>query len=61
MRLSENEIFAGFDAMMAEDQKRWTPPICHSTPMNKDSSDEETWWECKHCGHAKLICTHPCN
>ena len=53
---SEHEIFKGFDEMMASDQKKWTAPVCHMTPMFQDSSDCETWWECKHCGHTKHIC-----
>ena len=55
--LTENErqAFEGFEKMMENDEKRWTPPICHMTPMFRDSSDHETWWECKHCGHTKSI------
>jgi len=52
---AELEIFAGFDQMMAEDEKRWNPPTCHFTSMFKDESDCEMWWECRHCGHTKLI------
>lgn len=53
----ERKAFAGFDEMMAEDEKRWTPPRCHMTLMFLDASDHEQWWECKHCGHTKEIGT----
>lgn len=56
---SEREAFEGFEEMMAEDDKRFTPPICHFTPMFKDESDCSIWWECKHCGHTKLIADKP--
>ena len=53
----ERETFEGFDQMMAEDEFRLTPPMCHLTPMFLDQSDNEQWWECKHCGHTKAIAT----
>lgn len=55
----DHEIFAGFDVVMAEYEKRWTAPKCHFTPMFKDESDCEIWWECRHCGHTKLIADKP--
>ena len=57
MDKEEFEIFEGFDKMMQEDEKRWTPPVCHFTPMFHNASDSEDWWECKHCGHTKHICS----
>ena len=43
--------------MLAEDDKRLTPPMCHMKPMMLDASDDEQWWQCEHCGHTKPIST----
>ena len=33
-------------------------PICHFTPMEWIGGEyDETWWECKHCGHTIEIST----
>jgi ribosomal protein L37AE/L43A len=50
-----NEIMAGMDRAMNE----WVQhiekiaPRCHFTPMQLETLDDESWWECRHCGHTK--------
>lgn len=39
--------------IIREDEERWTPPKCHGSNMFTDETDDEKWWECKHCGHTK--------
>lgn len=51
-----NKIMADYDAGMAEfESNEPPPPKCHFTYMESQFSDYESWWECKHCGHTKLI------
>lgn len=54
-----NEVMAGMDRAMAEMEKKVKPPVCHFTPMFFDEVETESWWECKHCGHTKLIDSFP--
>lgn len=28
-------------------------PRCHFTPMKLEGWNDESWWECRHCGHTK--------
>ena len=31
-------------------------PRCHMKPMTFHMGEDESWWECEHCGHAKGLC-----
>ena len=49
-----NEIMAGMERVYAEEARRAPPaPRCHMTPMTVHMGEEESWWECRHCGHTK--------
>jgi len=30
-------------------------PRCHMTPMIFHMGEDESWWECDHCGHEKDV------
>lgn len=50
-----NAIMAGMDQAMDEWVRHIeaTAPRCHFTPMQLDGWSDESWWECRHCGHTK--------
>ena len=48
-----NSIMSGYDKLMTELEKNIIPPKCHFTFMALEFSDNEEWWECKHCGHTQ--------
>lgn len=51
----EFEAFEGLDysyeKMQEEIEK--TAPKCHFTIMNLEVGEDESWWECEHCGHTR--------
>ena len=50
-----NQIWADFDVSMTKHEEARTPPVCHFTYMTYQDGEDESWWECRHCGHAKGI------
>ena len=54
-----DQVMAGMDEAMIEHESKIIAPKCHFTEMLFDEVETESWWECRHCGHTKLIDSYP--
>lgn len=45
-----NEVYKKIDTEVFQGA-----PNCHLTKMEFHMGEEESWWECKHCGHVKTV------
>ena len=51
------KIMSDMEKVYVAEQKRLSEiaPRCHFTYMTYEDSEDESWWECRHCGHTKGI------
>lgn len=49
------DVFAGMEQVWAAEAKRVfeDAPRCHFTRMEWHMGEDESWYECRHCGHTK--------
>lgn len=50
-----NDIMAGMHRVWDEEARKLAEgaPRCHFTRMEFHMGEDESWWECRHCGHAR--------
>lgn len=50
----ELDAFIGLNDSYIEMESKEPPaPKCHLKPMRFDVGEDDSWWECDHCGHTK--------